>query len=298
MTDPAIFPAAIPPRLFCFGYGYSAEALGCRVMAQGWRVAGTSRSETGCQGLAAKGVEAYRFARDQSLDKAALDGTTHLLISVAPDDAGDPVLDIHADAIAALGCHWIGYLSTTGVYGDHQGGWVDETTPLTPLGLRGHRRVEAEAAWLSLGAASGQPVMLFRLAGIYGPGRSALDTVRSGRAHRAIKPGQVFSRTHVEDIATVLEASIARPNPGAAYNVCDDEPAPPQDVIAYACDLLGVSPPPEVPVEQAGLSPMALSFYAESKRVRNTRIKRELGVTLAYPNYRMALSAMLAGERA
>jgi nucleoside-diphosphate-sugar epimerase len=288
-------PDALPGRLFCFGLGYSAAALAERLIARGWQVAGTSRSTSGCEALSARGIQAYPFDPDHPLDPAVFTGTTHLLQSIPAEDRGDPVIAAHGADIAKLGLAWIGYLSTTGVYGDHQGGWVDETTPLTPAGPRGQRRVDAERAWLELGERSGQPVQLFRLAGIYGPGRSALDTVLSGRARRIDKPGQVFSRIHVEDIASVLEASIAKPNPGAAYNVCDDDPAAPEQVIAYACELLGVPAPPLIPFEQAELSPMAASFYGENKRVRNDRIKRELGVVLKYPDYRSGLAALLPG---
>jgi nucleoside-diphosphate-sugar epimerase len=188
---------------------------------------------------------------------------------------------------------WAGYLSTTGVYGDCGGAWVDEDSPLAPNVERARRRVEAEQAW----RAAGLPLHIFRLAGIYGPGRSAIDSVRAGTARRIVKPGQVFSRIHVEDIAQSVLASLDHPRPGAVYNLCDDDPAPPQEVIAYACRLLGVAPPPEIPWQQAlaTLSPMALSFYADSKRVRNDRMKAELGVTLAYPSYREGLRAILAG---
>ena len=191
---------------------------------------------------------------------------------------------------ASQSLSWIGYLSTTGVYGDHAGGWVDEMSELKPSGERGRRRAAAEAGWLALS----QPAHLFRLAGIYGPGSSTLDTVREGRAKRIVKPGQIFSRIHVADIARVLEASMARPHPGAAYNVCDDDPAPPSDVIAFAAALLNLPPPPEVPFEQADLSPMARSFYEDNKRVSNSRIKRELGVAL---HTRAIASACLPSSR-
>jgi len=207
------------------------------------------------------------------------------------------VIDHHADAIGALpGLAWAGYLSTTGVYGDHGGGWVDEETPLTPSGDRGRRRVAAESAWLDLWERSGTPVHLFRLAGIYGPGRNALETVRQGRARRVVKPGQVFSRIHRDDIVQTLLASIAKPNPGAAFNVCDDEAAPPQDVIAYACTLLDREPPPETAYDAAELTPMARSFYTDNKRVRNRRIKQELGVRLRWPTYREGLAGLLEEE--
>jgi nucleoside-diphosphate-sugar epimerase len=296
--SPAPPPSA--PRLFCFGLGYSSLALADRLLAEGWRVAGTTRSPDKAAKAQARGIEVWPFERTQPLDRPgeALAGTTHLLSSVPPDDTGDPVLDCHSADIAALpGLAWAGYLSTTGVYGDHGGGWVDESTPLTPTGRRQGLRVRAETGWLDLWRERGMPVHLFRLAGIYGPGRSALDTVRAGNAKRIDKPGQVFSRIHVEDIAAVLRASMARPNPGAAYNLCDDEAAPPQEVIAYACALLGVEPPPLVPFDQAELSPMARSFYADNKRVRNDRIKRELGVVLTYPTYREGLQAQIAQGR-
>lgn len=282
------------PHLFCFGLGYSAAALAKRLLAKGWRVTGTCRHAARAQELRQMGIAPVLFHRAQpirDLDRQ-LDSATHLLSSVPPDETGDPVLDIHGTEIAAASrcLTWIGYLSTTGVYGDRGGDWVDETSALTPSGPRGQRRLDAERAWLKLL----QPAHLFRLAGIYGPGRSALDTVRSGKARRIVKPGQVFSRIHVEDIATVLAASMARPAPGTAYNVCDDDAADPAEVIAFACELLGVAPPPQVPFAEAELSPMARSFYDDNKRVRNDRIKHALGVTLRYPNYREGLRALLA----
>jgi nucleoside-diphosphate-sugar epimerase len=293
-------PAA-PRRLFVFGLGYSALVLASRLRAKGWNIAGTCRSEEKQRALAAQGIQAFLFDRDRPLDDAqtALGGTTHLLSSAPPDAKGDAVLDHHAADIAALpDLRWVGYLSTTGVYGDRNGEWIDENAGLHPSGARGAARVAAERAWLDL-QRFGMKMHLFRLAGIYGPGRSALDGVRNGTAKRIVKPGQVFSRIHVDDIATVVEASIAKPNAGAAYNVCDDEPAPPQDVIAYAAALLGREPPPEIPYAEAAptMSEMARSFYMDSKRVANTRIKTELGVKLAYPDYRTGLKALLAGER-
>ena len=281
------------PRLFCFGLGFSARALAAALRQESWRIAGTVRSDR--QELAALGYEVHAFDGNEPMadPAAALASTTHLLSSVPPGASGDPVLARHAADIEATdSLEWIGYLSTTGVYGDRGGGWVDEDSDLQPTGDRGRRRVAAEAAWRSL--KTGAAVQTFRLAGIYGPGRSALETVRSGRARRIVKPGQVFSRIHVDDIVQVLRASMAKPNPRAAYNVCDDEAAPPQEVIAFACDLLGLDPPPEVGFEDAELSDMARSFYRDNKRVSNRRIKEELGVTLEWPNYRDALRAMIA----
>jgi len=292
--------AASAPRLFCFGLGYSARVLAARLGARGWRIAGTTRAAEAVAELARAGIEAFAFDRDRPLEApgAALAGTTHILSSVPPDAEGDPVLDCHGADIARLpGLAWAGYLSTTGVYGDRGGGWVDEDSALEPTGDRGRRRLAAERAWLALRRDHGVPVHLFRLAGIYGPGRNALESLRAGTARRIDKPGQVFSRIHVEDIATALEASIARPNPGRAYNLCDDDPAPPEEVIAHACALLGVEPPPLIPFEAAELSPMARSFYRDNKRVSNRRIKDELGVELAYPDYKAGLKALLATGR-
>lgn len=283
--------------LFVFGLGYSARALAADLMAQGWTVRGTTRSIENQAGFARQGIEALLFDSETPLaDTGVLDGVTHLLASVPPGPEGDPVLRHHGADLAARAGQivWAGYLSTTGVYGDRGGDWVDETATPSPATERGQRRVDAEDGWCGLWRTAHLPVHLFRLAGIYGPGRNALETVRQGKARRIVKPGQVFSRTHVSDIAAVLAASIAQPNPGAAYNVCDDDPAPPQDVILHACELLGVDPPPEIPFEDAELSDMARSFYAESKKVSNTRIKEELGVRLAYPDYRAGLAALLA----
>ena len=286
-------------RLFCFGYGFSASALGELLSPADWSLAGTCRTPEGCRALTDEGVDAIPFSRGAPLADPArsLTGTTHILLSIPPDADGDPALDRHGTDIAAIeGLEWIGYLSTTGVYGDTGGAWVDENAPLAPTGERGKRRVEAEAGWLALGSEHRLAVQVFRLAGIYGPGRNALAAVRRGTAKRVSRPGQVFSRIHVADIAQVLAASIAKPRAGAIYNVCDDKPAPAADVVAHACALLGVVPPPLTPLAEANLSPMARSFYADSRRVSNARIKAELGVTLRYPNYRAGLAALLAGE--
>jgi nucleoside-diphosphate-sugar epimerase len=274
-------------RLLVFGLGYSARALGRR-LGPDWEVAGTTR----------EGADsALRFDRDHPLPAAAFAGITHLLVSIPPDAAGDPVTDNHGDDIAALASlRWLGYLSTTGVYGTRDGGWVDENADLRPTGGRGRRRVAAETAWLDLWRTRGVPVHVFRLAGIYGLGRSAFDVLRAGTAKRIDAGTQLFSRIHVDDIAAVLLASIARPRPGAVYNVCDDEPAAQADVIAHAAGLLGVAPPPLVPLGQADLSPMARSFYADNKRVSNALVKRELRIALAYPTYREGLAAILAAS--
>lgn len=286
-------------RLFCFGFGYSAKALAKRCLAGGWSVAGTARAPEKTEAMRASGIESFVFGDGRPLEDfaAALDGTTHLLISAPPDRAGDPVLNAHGKDIGGLkNLAWVGYLSTTGVYGDTGGATVDENSPLVPTSARSRQRADAEAAWLRLHRDSGVPVHIFRLAGIYGPGRSALDQARNGSARRIDKPGHLFSRIHVDDIANVLWASIARPDPGAVYNVCDDEPAAPADVTAEACRLLGVAPPPLVPFDEAekGMSEMAKSFWRDNRRVANGRIKRDLGARLRYPDYRAGLKAVLA----
>ncbi|MCS6878851.1 MAG: SDR family oxidoreductase [Geminicoccaceae bacterium] len=279
--------------LFCFGFGYVAHHLARRLRERGIEIRGTTRSAEKARALDSQGVRGFLFARDRPVPPAALAGTTHVLVSIPPDEEGDPVLDRHGEDLRRLeGLVWVGYLGTTGVYGDRGGAWVDEDTPLQPTLARTDRRARAEAAWL----ASGLPVHVFRLAGIYGPGRNAIRQLLDGTARRIVKPGQVFSRVHVEDIAAVLEASMERPNPGRIYNVCDDEPAPPQDVVAFAAELLGVPPPPEEPFETAELSPVARSFYRDNRRVRNERIKRELGIALRYPTYREGLRALLPIE--
>lgn len=277
--------------LLSIGHGYSAEALARRLLPQGWRVIGTTRRAEKARRMAAAGVEPVVLPGSLA---EALAEATHILVSVAPEEAGDPILAEHAGELRAARPAWVGYLSTTAVYGDHAGGWVDEETALTPSTARGHARVTAERGWAALGL----PLHIFRLAGIYGPGRGPFEKVRDGTARRIIKPGQIFSRIHVEDIAQVLDASIRQPRPGAVYNVCDDDPAPPEDVIGHAAELLGLPVPPAIPYEEAEMTPMARSFYAESKRVRNDRIKDELGVRLLFPTYREGLAALLAMDHA
>jgi len=284
-------------KLFCFGLGYSAMALARSCLDRGWSVAGTLRDPERADALRRDGIDAVVFDSDTGDNVAdALAGTTHLVDSIPPGrDTICPPLDAFATEVAQLeDLVWAGYLSTTGVYGNHDGAWVDETTPLAPTLERSLRRAAAEEAWLVMHERYGLPVHLFRLAGIYGPGRGVLEQVRKGRARRIVKPGQVFSRIHVDDIVQVLEASMARPNPGAAYNVCDDEAEAPDKVVKHACELLGVTPPDPVAFEDADLSEMARSFYADNKRVRNDRIKDELGVALRYPSYREGMAADLA----
>jgi nucleoside-diphosphate-sugar epimerase len=282
------------PRLFVFGMGYSAVALARRLIPEGWSVAGTCRSEERAAALIAEGIAPLRFDGAAALGAAAFAGVTHILGSIPPEP-DDPALRHHADDIARLGdLQWVGYLSTTSVYGVTDGSRVDEDTPCEPTSARGQRRLAAERAWQKLKLRA----HVFRLSGIYGPGRSVLDMIRAGKAQRIVKPGQAFNRIHVTDIARTLRASIARPAPGRVYNLADDLPAPSADLVAYACARMGVTPPPEIPFADAVLSPMAREFWADNKRVANERIKRELEIALAYPTWREGLDAIFAAEQA
>lgn len=260
------------------------------LIPQGWRVIGTTRSDADADAIRESGAEPVMWPSQGCAQ--ALDEATHILTSAAPTADGDPILALLGEQIAqaAPRLDWVGYLSTTAVYGDQGGGWVDETTPPNPVSDRARRRVDAEAEWAAI---PDLPVHIFRLAGIYGPGRGPFAKVRNGTARRIIKQGQVFSRIHVADIAQILAASINHPNPQAIYNACDDEPVPPQDVIAYAAELLDMPVPPEIAFEKAKMTPMARSFYGENRRVGNNRIKDELGVELRYPGYREGLDAMV-----
>lgn len=305
--------------LLAVGLGYSAKEIAARLAhgipphppASGgrgrreapgeeenrWRIAGTARGAESLEAIRALGYEALPFTGDApSVELArAIGEATHLLISAAPDEAGDPLLAQHrADLEAAPNLQWIGYLSTIGVYGDHQGAWVDEATPPRPVSQRSRWRLDAEQAWTNFAAARGLPVQIFRLAGIYGPGRNPLERMKAGRERTIVKPGQVFNRIHVADIATTVIAGIEKgARATGVFNVTDDEPAAPEDVAACAANLLGIDPPPLVPWEEAEptMTPMARSFYSETKRVRNERIKRELGVQLSYATYREGLRA-------
>lgn len=270
-----------------FGFGFSAQALSNRLDSKEWVITGTSRSDEGVAAIIAQGFNGVRFDLLNTIPQ----DVTHLVSSVPPDATGDPVLQKFGDQIAAraIAFDWVAYLSTTGVYGDRGGAWIDESVPLGPSTERGHRRLSAEQAWSAI---PGLPLHIFRLAGIYGPGRNQLESVRDGTAKRVIKPGQVFSRIHVEDIAGILLASMARPHPGRAYNCADDLPCPPQDVVAFAAELLGAPVPPDIPFDEAELSPMARSFYAESKRVSNERVKTELGYAFRFPDYRTGLRSL------
>ena len=284
-----------PGTLFCFGVGYSAMALSRRLDAAGWTIRGTCRKPARKAALGALGISAALFDGESPMDSPdLLQGATHVLLSIPPGADGDPAYRHHAKDIAAAGSvEWVGYFSTTGVYGNRDGDWVDETSDLRPGSDRSQRRVDAERDWLAWGERHGVAVQIFRLPGIYGPGRSVVDQVKAGTARRVVKPGHVFSRIHVEDIATVVAASIARPQPGGIYNVCDDEPAAPADIVTYVCELLGREPPPEILYDETEMSPMARRFWSDNRRVRNDRIKEALGVELDFPDYRIGIRGIL-----
>jgi len=284
-------------KLLVLGLGYSAGFFAREALARGWEVTGTVRSADKAARLSRDGIRTLvfdGFAVSSFLAKAIAEAEA-VLVSVQPGEAGDPVLDrLSQELMAAPDLRWIGYLSTIGVYGDHGGAWIDETTAPRPS-FRSQVRLAIERDWLALGESSGKPVQIFRLSGIYGPGRNPIVKLREGKATRLVKPGQVFNRIHVDDITGVLMASLEHPRQGAIYNVTDDEPAPPQDVVSFAADLAGLAPPPETPFDPLRLSPMAASFYGENKRVANALVKRELGYRFRYPTYRDALPVLLAG---
>jgi nucleoside-diphosphate-sugar epimerase len=293
------------PTLFCFGLGYSASHFIHEFGGRFDRIAGTVTTREKAAHLAAAGigghkVEAFVFDGTDAPTQltAALMDAAALLVSVPPDEDGDPVLTQFASTIAgAPQLQTIVYLSTVGVYGDHSGAWVDEATPAAPVSERSRARLASEQAWQALGSRAGKPVAVLRLSGIYGPGQNALVQVARGSAKRIDKPGQVFNRIHVEDIAQAIDAALTQRADGIV-NVTDDEPTPQAVPIAYAAELLGAVPPPETPFDEAAktMSLMALSFYAESKRVQNDKLKRALGRQLRYPTYREGLRALLARE--
>jgi nucleoside-diphosphate-sugar epimerase len=286
--------------LFVFGFGYSARAVAARMQPTLDRVWGTTRDHGKLERIEAAGVTPFLFDGDLhpspgSAFSDAIRDAELVLVAIAPGSAGDPVLRYFRDPLAAGTVKSLVYLSTVGVYGDHDGAWVDETSECRPVSNRSRERVAAENAWQEFGRETAVPVAIVRLAGIYGPGRGPFEKIRNGTARRIVKPGQVFNRIHVDDIATIVAAAFDQRAAGI-FNGVDDEPAPPEDVLAHAAQRLGLPPPPEVPFAQAELTPMARSFYGESKRVRNDRIKRELGVRLAYPTYRDGLKAILDTE--
>ncbi|HTQ72573.1 MAG TPA: SDR family oxidoreductase [Acidocella sp.] len=274
--------------LLIFGLGYSGRAIAKAALAAGWQVSATVRGES----APAPGVKLVPFTKAAPAIAAA----THILSTAAPDETGDPVLARYRAAfIAAPHLAWLGYLSTTGIYGDAGGAWVDEETKPNPGSARTHRRVAAEHGW----AALGKPLAIFRLAGIYGPGRSMLDDLRAGQGRHVVKPGHLFGRIHRDDIASAILAALRQSKTGI-FNLSDDEPAAPADVVEEAARLLGIKPPPPVPYEQAAktMSPMALSFWAENRKVSAEKTKSRLGLSWRYPTYREGLAAILAEERA
>jgi nucleoside-diphosphate-sugar epimerase len=282
-------------NLLIFGLGYSTSHFAARYGGRFAHIAGTFRSAT-------PGERLPELPRVQRLEydglkptpaiEAAIAQATHILTSIAPDDEGDPVLRHFGEALAqAPNLAWIGYLSTVGVYGDAAGAWIDETAPLRPTLERNAMRVTVEQQWLDLARGRGAAAQIFRLAGIYGPGRNAVVNLRRGTARRIVKPGQVFNRIHVEDIAGTVMAGIEHPKAGPFFNVTDNEPAPPQDVVTFAAGLVGIVPPPEIAYDAAQMSPMARSFYGENKRVSNRLIREDLGYRLAFPTYREGIRA-------
>lgn len=274
------------------GHGYSAAAV-VAALGGGWRILATTRSAERAVGFAQAGLEPVLWESGGSTAALAhaVAEATHLITSVPPG-AADPVLAA-LQGMATPRLQWIGYLSAPSVYGDADGDWVDESTPPAPGSARGKGRLAAEEGWVAFGATRGVPVARLRIAGIYGPGRSAIEALRGGRAHRLIKPGQVFNRIHVTDLGRIV-AAAAQARAQGPFNLCDGAPCPPQDVVTHAAGLLGIEPPPETPFDPEALSPMARSFYAENKRLRSVRVGPELGVELLYPDYRAGLAAILA----
>lgn len=283
-------------KIFCFGHGYVAERLSRNLLSQGWAVCSTTTSPEKQARLQKSGIECFLFDRNRTINDPyeVFGGVTHVLLSIPPDSEGDPVFEVHGMDIAKIkSLEWAGYLSATTVYGNHDGNWIDESMPPSPDSRRGSLRRKAEEQWESLYMDEGFPLHTFRIAGIYGPGRSAIDSVRAGNARCIDKPNHVFNRIHVDDISQVLQASIAKPYPGAIYNLADDVPSPSHEVITYACQLVGIAPPPVTPFHLAEMAPIVRSFYKDNKRIRNDRIKQELGVVLRYPDYRCGLESCL-----
>lgn len=281
-------PSNISNRLFCFGLGYVGTALGESLLQNGWKVSGTVRSEDKRAKLIAKGFEVY-CEQEQAAMESALKSASHILVTVPPLDEGDPTFRAFQSILSSLqDVRWLGYLSSTIVYGDKQGAWVDEETLVAPNNDRGHRRVKAEQQWM----ASGLPWHIFRIVGIYGPSRNAMVKLRNGTSRAVSKKGHIFCRIHLDDIIAALSASMISPDSGNIYNLSDDEPAANHEVIRHAAQLLGMSPPKVTPIEDANLSPMGLSFYDGCRRVSNDKIKRELSLSLKYPNYRQGLKAL------
>ena len=283
--------------IFCFGFGYTAHHLADHLAPLGWRIIGTTRSEDKAAAMVARGLDA-RIWQGDIAPANWLDGVNAILVSPSPDDDGCPALRAAKEAIVTHRDHldWIGYLSSNSIYGDHGGQWVDEETPPNPQTTRAKRRAKAEAGWTEFAEAHHLPLTIFRLPGIYGPGRSAFDSIRAGKARRTFKEGHVVNRAHVEDIVAALAASLSSGAEHRIYNIVDDEPAPSHAVTDYACELLGVASPPLLSIDDADISDLVRSYYSECKRVSNQRMKDALQVTLKYPTYREGLKAILANE--
>ncbi|MBI3441444.1 MAG: SDR family oxidoreductase [Proteobacteria bacterium] len=300
LSQRIVAPSLRDKKIFCFGFGYTASFLSAKLSACGWQIFGTTTSPAKKEFLQKNGIQAWLFDDHHDIPDPfqTFHDITHILLSVPPNAEGDPVFETYAsDLIAMKNLEWVGYLSTTAVYGNQDGHWVDETTQATPSSRRGSLRLRAEQQWQSLHLTDSLPLHIFRLSGIYGPGRSAIDAVRSGTARRIDKPGHAFNRIHIDDIVQTLIASMNQPKPGNIYNLADDTPSPSHEVIQFACNLIGISPPPLIPFEQAELAPIVRSFYKDNKRVHNDKIKNELGVTLLHPDYRSGLQACLEVEK-
>jgi len=294
--DIPVRPVARDKKLFCFGFGYTAAFLSAVLKSYGWSIGGTTTDPEKCEFLRNMGYDVILFDHSHSIQAPAetFDGVTHVLLSIPPNDQGDPAFTVYGHDIAAIPTlEWMAYLSTTGVYGNQNGAWVDESAPPNPDSRRGSLRLKAEQQWQSLYLQAGLPLHIFRLSGIYGPGRSAIDTVRTGQARRIEKKGHVFNRIHVADIVQAIILSMNQPNAGAIYNLADDLPSPAHEVISYACALVGIEPPPVIDFDQAELAPMVRSFYKDNKRVSNARIKQELGIHLMYPDYKRGLQTCI-----
>lgn len=284
-------------KLFCYGYGYIAQHLVKELQSrdEGWEFIVTTTERDKLLNIREKGIKAYMFSDKMPFNDPlfAMDGVTHILISTPPNQGGDIVFQTHArDILKIPTIEWIGYLSSTAVYGNRDGDWVDEMSDINPSSERGSKRARAETQWLKMRRIAGIPINIFRLAGIYGPERSALETVLAGNTKRVDKPGHVFNRIHVEDIIQVLIASMTQHSSGDVFNLADDNPAPSHELVKYACELLGQDVPPLVPFDEDDLSPMARSFYKDNKRISNDKIKKELGITLKYPDYKSGLTAI------
>jgi len=286
-------------HIFCFGFGYVANFMAARLAHLGCKISGTTTDPDKKKFLENMGYKMWLFDHYHMIPDVlgALKDVTHILISIPPNEEGDFVYNVFGQDMPMLkNLEWVGYLSAASVYGNHDGAWVSEETPPAPTSRRGSLRMEAEENWYSLHLSDKIPLHIFRLAGIYGPGRSAIDAVKSGTARRLDKPGHVFNRIHVEDIVQVLVASMMHPNPVSIYNVSDDMPTPSQEIIQFACNLLGMDSPPLEQFTQTDMAPIMRSFYSDNKRIRNDKIKNELNVNLLYPDYKKGLQACLEVE--